>query len=173
MTAVTSKMSRMVLLYTLILCMVSLPTSLPRHLLVETADKGGDDYGHCDCFLCCWDYSKGQQNEGKLFIIPWSFIPIFRHSRQSRHFMTLFWCVIKEIWYIGAIIKWQITINYWTKLSPNHFTFLTESACHNQLGDIWQYRDQYEYQFKMYAFVHQCCCLALIYKPKGARPTTR
>ena len=45
MTAVTSKMNRMVLLYTLILCMVSLPTSLPRHLLVETADnQGGDDY---------------------------------------------------------------------------------------------------------------------------------
>ena len=76
------------------------------------------------------------------------------HSRQSRHFMTLFWCAIKEIWYIGAIIEWQITINYWTKLSPNHFTFLTESACHYQLGDIWQYRDQYEYQFKLYAFVH-------------------
>merc|ERR1711936_409258 len=36
----------MVLLYTLILCMVSLPTSLPRHLLVETADKGGDDYSN-------------------------------------------------------------------------------------------------------------------------------
>ena len=90
MTAVTSKMNRMVLLYMLTLSMVSLPTSLPKHLLVETADnQGGDDYGHCSCFLCCWDYSKGQQNEGKLFIIPWSFIPIFRHSRQSRHFMTL------------------------------------------------------------------------------------
>ena len=25
----------------------------------------------------------------------------------------------------------------------------------------------------MYAFVHQCCCLALIYKPKGARTATR
>ena len=37
MTAVTSKVSRMVLLYTLILCMVSLPTSLPKHLLVKTA----------------------------------------------------------------------------------------------------------------------------------------
>ena len=44
MTAVTSKMNRMVLLYTLILSMISLPTSLARHLLVETADKGGDDY---------------------------------------------------------------------------------------------------------------------------------
>ena len=45
MTAVTSKMNRMVLLYTLILCMVSLPTSLPKHFLVETADnQGGDDY---------------------------------------------------------------------------------------------------------------------------------
>ena len=65
MTAVTSKMNRMVLLYILILSMVSLPTSLPRHLLVETADnQGGDDYDHCSCFLCCWDYSKGQQNEG-------------------------------------------------------------------------------------------------------------
>ena len=44
MTAVTSKMNRMVLLYMLILSMVSLPTILPKHLLVETADKGGDDY---------------------------------------------------------------------------------------------------------------------------------
>ena len=31
-----------------------------------------------------------QLNKGELFMIPWSFIPIFRHSRQSRHFMTLF-----------------------------------------------------------------------------------
>ena len=46
MTAVTSQMNRMVLLYTLILSMVSLPTSLPKHLLVETADKGGDDYSN-------------------------------------------------------------------------------------------------------------------------------
>ena len=52
-------------------------------------------------------------------------------------------------------------------------TFLTESACHNQLGDFWQYRDKYEYQFKMYAFVHQCCCLSFIYKPKGARTAKR
>jgi len=37
MTAVTSKMNRMVLLYMLILSMVSLPTSLPKHLLVKTA----------------------------------------------------------------------------------------------------------------------------------------
>ena len=45
MTAVTSKMSRMVLLYTLILSMVSLPTSLARHLLVETSgNQRGDDY---------------------------------------------------------------------------------------------------------------------------------
>ena len=140
MTAVTSKMNMMVLLYMLILSMVSLPTSLPKHLLVETADnQGGDDYGHCSCFLCCWDYSKGQQNEGKLFIIPWSFIPIFRHSRQSRLYdLILMWH--QEIWYIGEIIEWQITINYWTKLSPNHFTFLTESACHNQLGDIWHHK---------------------------------
>ena len=70
------------------------------------------------------------------------------HSRQSRHFMTLFWCAIKEIWYIGAIIEWQITINYWTKLSPNHFTFLTESACHNQLGDIWHHK----YFYILYIF---------------------
>merc|ERR1711874_481945 len=40
-----SKMNRMVLLYMLILSMVSLPTSLARHLLVETAgNQGGDDY---------------------------------------------------------------------------------------------------------------------------------
>ena len=45
MTAVTSKMNRMVLLYMLILSMVSLPTILPKHLVVETADnQGGDDY---------------------------------------------------------------------------------------------------------------------------------
>ena len=35
------------------------------------------------------------------------------------------------------------------------------------------YKDQYEYQFKMYAFVHQCCCLSFIYKPKGARTAKR
>merc|ERR1711913_56969 len=60
MTAVTSKMSRMVLLYTLILCMVSLPTNLPKHFLVETADnQGGEDYSPP------WVYwSKGQQNKG-------------------------------------------------------------------------------------------------------------
>merc|ERR1711936_309967 len=45
MTVVTSKMNRMVLLYMLALFMVSLPTSLAKHLLVETADnQGGDDY---------------------------------------------------------------------------------------------------------------------------------
>ena len=45
MTAVTSKMNRMVLLYMLALSMVSLPTSLPKYLLVETAgNQGGDDY---------------------------------------------------------------------------------------------------------------------------------
>merc|ERR1711936_1302305 len=56
-----SKMNRMVLLYTLILCMVSLPTSLPKHLLVETADnQGGEDYSPP------WVYwSKGQQNKGQ------------------------------------------------------------------------------------------------------------
>ena len=93
MTAVTSKMNRMVLLYTLILCMVSLPTSLPRHLLVETADKGGDDYTNHVGFPRpppFMDYGMEKQNKGKLFKIPWSFIPTFRHSRQSKHFMTLF-----------------------------------------------------------------------------------
>merc|ERR1712062_672078 len=40
------KMNRMILLYTLILSMVSLPTSLPKRFLVETADKGGDDYSN-------------------------------------------------------------------------------------------------------------------------------
>ena len=66
-------MNRMVLLYTLILCMVSLPTILPKQLLVEVADnQEGDDY----------DYSMGQQNKGKLFMISWSFIPIFRHSQE-------------------------------------------------------------------------------------------
>ena len=45
MTAVTRKMNRMVLLYMLILSMVSLPTSLARHLLVKTAaNQRGDDY---------------------------------------------------------------------------------------------------------------------------------
>ena len=45
MTAVTSKRSRMVLLYMLALYMVSLPTSLARHLLVETSgNQRGDDY---------------------------------------------------------------------------------------------------------------------------------
>ena len=45
MTAVTSKRSRMVMLYMLILSMVSLPTSLARHLLVETSgNQRGDDY---------------------------------------------------------------------------------------------------------------------------------
>ena len=45
MTAVTSKMNRMVLLYMLALSMVSLPTSLARHLLVKTAaNQRGDDY---------------------------------------------------------------------------------------------------------------------------------
>merc|ERR1711936_878986 len=40
-----SKMNRMVLLYMLALFMVSLPTSLAKHFLVETADnQRGDDY---------------------------------------------------------------------------------------------------------------------------------
>ena len=29
-------------------------------------------------------------NKGELFMILWSFLPIFHHSQQSRHFMTLF-----------------------------------------------------------------------------------
>ena len=70
MTAVTSKMNRMVLLYMLILSMVSLPTSLPKKLLVEVADdQGGDDYST----------HPRPSHKGKLFMIPWSFIPIFRH----------------------------------------------------------------------------------------------
>ena len=150
MTAVTSKMNRMVLLYMLILSMVSLPTSLARHLLVKTATdppaindytflyinrfkdkpvtspisdysespKGpkknykkeltkitddmkrqGKDYGGFTDFLKetvelvkpAWKVvgpalQKGfnavmdQLNKGELFMIPWSFIPIFRHS---------------------------------------------------------------------------------------------
>ena len=68
MTAVTSKMNRMVMLYMLALFMVSLPTSMARHLLVETADnqrgdtdflKGplkvvGEDYqGGIGCWTYC------------------------------------------------------------------------------------------------------------------------
>ena len=150
MTAVTSKMNRMVLLYMLALSMVSLPTSLARHLLVETAgnqrptdppaindytmqydysiSKGpkknykkeltkitddmkrqGKDYGGFTDFLKeavevvgpAWKVVgpalkkgvkavMGQLKKGELFMIPWSFISIFRHSQQSRHFMTLF-----------------------------------------------------------------------------------
>ena len=149
MTAVTSKMNRMVLLYMLILSMVSLPTSLPKHLLVKTATdppaindyvnyrpvfdysespKGpkknykkeltkitddmkrqGKDYGGFTDFLKeavevvgpAWKavgpaIKKGfnavmeKLNKGELFMILWSFIPIFHHSQQSRHFMTLF-----------------------------------------------------------------------------------
>ena len=133
----------MVLLYMLALSMVSLPTSLARHLLVETVDnQGGDDYspmispmelkkkypiispkepkknykkelmkitdemktqgkdyGGFTDFLKeavevvgpAWKtvgpaLQKGfnavmdQLNKGELFMIPWSFIPIFRHS---------------------------------------------------------------------------------------------
>merc|ERR1719219_2240313 len=58
----------MVLLYMLILSMVSLPTILPKHLLVETADKGGDDYSRprpTPSFFPPHDYSMGQQNEGQ------------------------------------------------------------------------------------------------------------
>ena len=76
----------------LILSMVSLPTSLPKHLLVETADKGGDDYQGLPPPRPppFYDYVMEKQNKGKLFMIPWSFIPTFRHSRQSKQFMTLF-----------------------------------------------------------------------------------
>ena len=87
----------MVMLYMLTLSMVYLPTSLARHLLVETAgNQIGDDYGFrrlpetppiYDYTAPHYDYNNA---EGELFLIPWSFIPIFRHSRQSRHFMTLF-----------------------------------------------------------------------------------
>ena len=160
MTAVTSKMNRMVLLYMLILSMVSLPTSLPKHLLVKTATdppaindytflyinrfkdkpvtspifdysespKGpkknykkeltkitddmkrqGKDYGGFTDFLKeavevvgpAWKVVgpalkkgvkavMGQLKKGELFMIPWSFISIFRLSQQSSHFMNLF-----------------------------------------------------------------------------------
>ena len=67
----------MVMLYMLTLSMVYLPTSLARHLLVETAgNQRGDDYT-----LPTGIPPKrlGQLNKGKLLMIPWSFIPIFRH----------------------------------------------------------------------------------------------
>ena len=139
------------MLYMLALSMVSLPTSLARHLLVETSgNQRGDDYtwkgpppispdysisseGHKKNYkeelIKITDEMKrqgkdyggftdflkeavevvgpawkvvgpalkkgvkavmGQLNKGELFMIPWSFISIFRHSQQSRHFMTLF-----------------------------------------------------------------------------------
>ena len=133
------------MLYMLTLSMVSLPTSLTRHLLVETAGnqigddyqqpittfeepkknykkeltkiiddmkRQGMDYGIMDILGTAWGFVKpmvkpawevvkpvvkegakalvGQLTKGELFMIPWSFIPIFRHSQQSRHFMTLF-----------------------------------------------------------------------------------
>ena len=91
MTAVTSKMNRMVLLYMLILSMVSLPTSLARHLLVETAgNQGGDDYEEPKPELNLGHFTLDQFDKGELSLIPLSFIPIFRHSQQSRYFMTLF-----------------------------------------------------------------------------------
>ena len=113
MTAVTSKMNRMILLYTLILSMVSLPTSLPKRFLVETADKGGDDYSNPPS-IPPLEFRKKygttdsaeqrnnlnmpaasrikqpaasrklyEENKGKLFTIPWSFISIFRHSQRD------------------------------------------------------------------------------------------
>ena len=93
MTAVTSKMSRMVMLYMLILSMVSLPTSLARLLLVETAgNQGGDDYhwspprlpppsGGSDYQepkpeLNLGHFTLDQFEKGELSMIPLSFIPI-------------------------------------------------------------------------------------------------
>ena len=68
----------------LVLFMVSLPTILPKRFLVETADnQEGDDYSEPPR-IPPYDYSMGKENKGKLFMIPWSFIPIFRHSRQER-----------------------------------------------------------------------------------------
>jgi len=65
MTAVTSKMNRMVLLYMLILSMVSLPTILPKRFLVETEDnQEGDDYD-APMNPPLMDYSMGQQNKGE------------------------------------------------------------------------------------------------------------
>ena len=82
----------MVLLYMLALSMVSLPTSLARHLLVETAgNQRGDDYeGPKPEIDPKFKDLNEEWNKGELSMIPWSFIPIFRHSRQSRQFMTLF-----------------------------------------------------------------------------------
>ena len=74
-------MNRMVLLYTLILCMVSLPTILPKRFLVETEDnQEGDDYD-APMNPPLMDYSMGQQNKGKLFKIPWSFIQLDSSSQ--------------------------------------------------------------------------------------------
>ena len=139
-------MTRMVPLYTLILSMVSLSTSLPKNhrkiirvtyppdgswgntpfdyseskgpkknykkiftKITDDMKRQGKDYGGFTDFLKeavevvgpAWKVvgpalQKGfnavmdQLNKGELFMIPWSFIPIFHHSRQSRHFMTLF-----------------------------------------------------------------------------------
>ena len=74
--------------------------------------RQGKDYGLFDILKSAWGVVKpiakpawevvgpvvkegakalvGQLTKGELFMIPWSFIPIFRHSRQSRHFMILF-----------------------------------------------------------------------------------
>ena len=71
----------MVMLYMLTLSMVSLPTSLARHLLVETAgNQIGDDYQIrrrlptdpppiYDYTAPHYDYNNA---EGELFLIPWS-----------------------------------------------------------------------------------------------------
>ena len=141
-------MTRMVPLYTLILSMVSLSTSLPKNhrkiirvtyppdgswgnsplqfdyseskgpkknykkiftKITDDMKRQGKDYGGFTDFLKeavevvgpAWKtvgpaLKKGfnavmeKLNKGELFMIPWSFIPVFRHSRQSRHFMTLF-----------------------------------------------------------------------------------
>ena len=99
MTAVTSKMNRMVLLYMLILSMVSLPTSLAREqnfkkIITKTIDEmkiQGKDYGGFTDFLKeavevvgpAWKVvgpaiQKGMNavmenlNKGELFMIPLS-----------------------------------------------------------------------------------------------------
>merc|ERR1711874_547097 len=59
-----SKMNRMVLLYMLILSMVSLPTSLPKHLLVKTATDPPaiNDYVN---YRPVFDYSESHRGPKK------------------------------------------------------------------------------------------------------------
>ena len=83
----------MMMVYMLALSMVSLPTSLARHLLVETAgNQGGDDYhrspprlpppsGGSDYQepkpeLNLGHFTLDQFEKGELSMIPLSFIPI-------------------------------------------------------------------------------------------------